>query len=460
MRRLLQALLFITVSILLVWILKQAFPKNTGVLNLFLVFLFLDAFLWVITWREISSLKPVGKYFLAILFWLPLALVIAGVTYGFFSTFYFWPRFVKTYLASFVFIAYASRTVPILFLFVTLLFQGAIMLFSRRANRCEPWIRPPRFIFLTGWLLGISMFLLMFAGMVLWEHHFKVRKIRIGLEELPRSFDGLRIVQISDLHLGSWNRKSKLEELVGLINGLHPDLVFFTGDLCNYSTTEAWPFQDILKQISTKYGIYAIMGNHDYGDYMSWSSGEAKKKNLLDLYRFYDEIGWKLLRNEHETLVLNGDSMAIIGVENWGSVSRFQRLADLPKALAGTETISTKLLLSHDPTHWDSIVSKTYPEIDLTFSGHTHGGQLGIEAGDWQWSFVQYLYPEWAGLYERNKGKEHPQYLYVNRGAGTIGYAGRVGIWAEITLIVLRSGGSNGNSEDGEGREGGEKGEW
>ena len=440
MKRLLQVVLFVAVSILLVWILKQAFPKNTGALNLFLLFLFLDALLWLITWREIRALKPLWKYLLATLFWLPLALVIAGVTYGFFSTFYFWPRFVKTYLTSFVFIAYASRTIPILFLLVTLFFQGVMLLLSMLAPRFKSWIRKPRIFFLTGWLLGIGLFLLMLAGMVVWEHHFKVRKIEITLEELPRSFDGLRIVQISDTHLGSWNRKSKLEELVWLINELHPDLLFFTGDLCNYATVEAWPFQDILKQISTKYGIYAIMGNHDYGDYMTWTSKEAKKKNLLDLYRFYDEIGWKLLRNEHDVVVLNGDSLAIIGVENWGSVSRFQRLADLPKALVGTETLSTKLLLSHDPTHWDSIVSKSYPEIDLTFSGHTHGGQIGIETGDWQWSFVQYLYPEWAGLYKHTGDQGTTQYLYVNRGAGTIGYAGRVGIWAEITLIVLRSG--------------------
>ncbi len=449
MKRLLRGVLFITVSILLVWILKQVFPKNTGALNYFLIFLFLDAFLWVITWQEIRSLKPVYRYLLGILFWMPFGLVIAGVTYGFFSTYYFWPRFIKTYLTSVVFIAYATRILPIIFLFATLLYQGVLLILAKLSPRFKLWNRKPRKLFLAGWFLGSLLFILMLAGMVIWEHHFKVRKSEITLEKLPRSFDGLRIVQISDLHLGSWNRKSKLEELVELINKLHPDLLFFTGDLCNYSTMEAWPFQDILRKIDSKYGVYAILGNHDYGAYMTWTSSEAKKQNMLDLDRFYDEMGWKLLKNEHDVLVLNGDSLAIIGVENWGVIGRFQRLADMPKALAGTETILTKLLLSHDPTHWDSIVSKSYPDIDLTFSGHTHGGQVGIETSQWQWSFVQYLYPEWAGLYQKKWENGTTQYLYVNRGAGTIGYTGRVGIWAEVTLIVLRSDEGGGDGEGG-----------
>ena len=438
MKRLLRGVLFVIVSILLVWIVKQAFPKNTGALNFFLIFLLLDAFLWVMTWREIRSMKPVWKYLLGALFWLPLTLVIMGVFYGFFSTFYYWPRFVKTYLMSFVFIAYATRILPIITLFVTLLYQGVLLILTSLSARFGSWNRRPRKLFLTGWLLGLILFLIMLAGMVFWEHHFKVRTTVVELEELPRSFDGLRIVQISDLHLGSWNQTTKLEELVDLINGLNPDLLFFTGDICNYSTTEVWPFQEILRNIKTNYGIYAILGNHDYGDYMTWASKEAKNQNMLNLYRFYNELGWKLLRNEHEVLVLNGDSLAIIGVENWGAIGRFQRLADLPEALAGTETISAKLLLSHDPTHWDSIVSKLYPDINLTFSGHTHGGQVGIETSDWQWSFVKYIYPEWAGLYKKVTGASTTQYLYVNRGAGTIGYAGRVGIWAEVTLIILR----------------------
>jgi len=233
MIKLLRGTLFIVLSILLVWILKQAFPKNTGALNYFLLFLFLDAFLWVITWREIKSLKPLWKYLLAILFWMPFGLVLAGVTYGFFYTYYFWPLFVKTYLTSLVFIAYATRILPLSFLLVTLLYQGVVMLLGKVSPYARSLNQRPRKLFLSGWIIGMLVFLLMLAGMVFWEHHFKVRETEISLKKLPISFDGLRIVQLSDIHLGSWNSRTKLIELVNKVNALKPDLLFFTGDLCN-----------------------------------------------------------------------------------------------------------------------------------------------------------------------------------------------------------------------------------
>lgn len=438
MKRIFQWLLFICVSFLVVWALKHTFPKNTGALNFFLLFLFLDAFLWVMTWREIRSLKPFWRYLLAGLFWIPFGLVIAGVITGFFSTYFYWPLFVKTYLTSVVFTAYASKVIPILVLLAILLYQGLLSLLPGISPRIKPLQHRSWKLFLGGWLGGILVFLIMMAGMVLWEHHFKVRTTEVTLKKLPPAFDGFRIVQISDLHLGSWNRKSKLVELTDRVNQLQPDVVFFTGDLCNYSTMDAWPFLGTLQKINASYGIYAILGNHDYGDYMTWISTEAKQRNMLDLYKFYDELGWHLLRNENDILVIDHDSLAIIGVENWGAMNRFQRLGDLPKALAGTENVATKLLLSHDPSHWDSIVSRQYPGIGITFAGHTHGGQVGLETDGFQWSPIEYTYPEWAGLYQKNWNDSITQYLYVNRGAGTIGYTGRVGIWAEITLIILK----------------------
>jgi len=438
MKRILQWFLFVCVSLLIVWALKHTFPKNTGALNYFLLFLFLDAFLWVMTWREIRSLKTFWKYLLAGLFWIPFGLVIAGVIAGFFSTYFYWPLFVKTYLTSVVFTAYASKVIPILVLLAILLYQGLLFLLSRISPRIKPLQHRPWMLFLGGWLAGILVFLIMLAGMVIWEHHFKVRTTEVTLKKLPPAFVGFRIVQISDLHLGSWNRKSKLVELTDKINQLQPDIVFFTGDLCNYSTEDALPFKEILRKISAPYGIYAILGNHDYGDYMTWISKEAKQKNMLDLYRFYDELGWHLLRNENDIIVKDHDSLALIGVENWGAMNRFQRLADMPRAMAGTENVTTKLLLSHDPSHWDSIISRKYPDIDITFAGHTHGGQVGLETDGFQWSPIEYTYPEWAGLYKKNWNDSTTQYLYVNRGAGTIGYTGRVGIWAEITLVILK----------------------
>ena len=438
MKRALKAVIFVAVSILLVWILKQAFPKNSGALNYFLVLLFLDAFLWVETNRRIRSFQPRLRIILTSLYWLPLGFVVAGVIYGFFDTFYYWPMFVKTYLTSFVMIAYLSKVFPILFMLFKLLYQGIIWLISLSSIHIRSWIRKTRLFYIIGWSIGLSFFVVMMTGMLCWQHDFRIWKTEVILEEMPCTFDGLTIVQISDLHLGSWNPSSKLEELVTEINGLNPDLVIFTGDICNYTTEEVWPFQKILSQIKSHDGIYAVLGNHDYGDYMRWPSAEAKEQNLRELERFYREMGWRLLRNENDILTIGEDSLAIIGVENWGATLRFQRLADLPLAMQGTEEVPTKLLLSHDPSYWDSIVSHQYPEIDLTFSGHTHGGQVGIESGNFQWSFVQYIYPMWAGLYQQKNQGKSTQYLYVNRGAGTIGYSGRVGIMPEITFITLR----------------------
>jgi len=272
--------------------------------------------------------------------------------------------------------------------------------------------------------------------MIFWGHKLQVRTVEIPVKDLPRFFNRFRIVQISDLHLGSWNSKERLAEDVALVNLLDPDLVLVTGDLCDYCTADAVPFKNILARIRAKHGIYTVLGNHDYGDYMTWASPEAKEQNLADLCSFYRDLDWRLLRNEHQTIKRGTDSIVILGVENWGSISRFQRLADLPGALTGVEGVATKILLSHDPTFWDSIVSKQYPDIDLTFSGHTHGGQDGLESSSCQWSFVGYFYPRWAGLYSLTPGK--PPYLYVNRGLGNIGYAGRIGIWTEITLVILR----------------------
>jgi len=439
MKRLLQAVIFVAVSILLVWILKQAFPKNAGFLNIFLILLLLDAFLWVMTKTRFRSFRPAVKYTITIFYWLPMALVIAGVVYGFFRSFYDWPVFLRAWLTSFIFIAYLSKLLPVIFILLKLVFQGFMKLIFRIRKVRRPVTRDARFFIVTGWATGLAVFFLLLAGMVFWEHSFRIRKVEVALEGLPSAFEGLRIVQISDLHLGSWNPESKLEELAGMINNLEPDLVFFTGDICNYSTDEVWPFQHILGQITAREGVFAILGNHDYGEYRHWPSAEAKQENMEDLYRFFREMGWNLLLNENEIIHRGPDSLAVIGVENWGSTSRFQRLADMPKALEGTEGMAARLLLSHDPSHWDSIVSKQYPEIPLTFSGHTHGGQVGFESRDGGWSLARYIYPRWAGLYSKDHSRYPTQYLYVNRGAGTIGYTGRIGIWAEVTLVVLRS---------------------
>jgi predicted MPP superfamily phosphohydrolase len=278
----------------------------------------------------------------------------------------------------------------------------------------------------------------MILGMVWWNYDFRVKRQEIILPELPASFEGLKIVQISDIHLGSWSCRTELSKAVDLVNSQHPDVIFFTGDMANYTTLDVLPFEDILSHLKAPYGIFAILGNHDYGAYVSWPSEEAKQQDMKDLVSFYRRLGWKLLLNEHSILRKGNDSIAILGVQNWGKAYRFQKLGDIPAAQKGVENMKVQLLLSHDPSFWDSIICHKYRNIDVTFSGHTHGFQFGIECCGIRWSPAQYLYNQWAGLYEKPVPGSHPQYIYVNRGLGSLGYPGRIGILPEITVFTLK----------------------
>ena len=216
------------------------------------------------------------------------------------------------------------------------------------------------------------------------------------------------------------------------------DHLWFTGDLVNFTTKEAYRYKDILRQLRARYGVYAVLGNHDYGDYVRWDSDKEKADNLRELEDFYEEIGWQLLNNSHEIIGVNGSKLAVVGVENWSAYDRFPQHGDIEKALTGSDEAVFKLLLSHDPTHWDRIVSQKHPDINITLSGHTHGFQFGVELKNFKWSPAQYMYKRWAGLYV-NPSSDDKQYLYVNRGLGMIGYPGRIGILPEITVLELGS---------------------
>ena len=271
-------------------------------------------------------------------------------------------------------------------------------------------------------------------GMVKGAFDYQVRKTKLKLQGLPKGFKGLKIVQISDLHLGSYVSATPLARAVKIILEQKADLIFFTGDLVNNKASEAEPFIDTLKAIVAPMGVYSILGNHDYGDYVEWPSLEAKEGNLQRLIDIQGEIGWKVLLNENVVLEKGGDKLAILGVENWGAMMRFPKYGDLSKAYQGTEDVKTKLLLSHDPSHWRGQVTREYKDIDCTFSGHTHGMQFGIEIPGFKWSPVQYVYKQWAGLYQ-----DGDQQIYVNRGLGCLGYMGRVGILPEISVFELES---------------------
>lgn len=264
------------------------------------------------------------------------------------------------------------------------------------------------------------------------KYRYRIEKVKLTFDHLPKSFKGLKIVHISDIHSGSLDDLAAVEKGIQKIRHLEPDIIFFTGDLVNNTAIEMEDKISLFSSIKAPMGVYSILGNHDYGDYIQWASPEAKKLNLEQLKKVHADLGWKLLLNEHIAIQKNNETLALIGVENWGARANFSKYGNLEKAYQGAEQHPFKILLSHDPSHWDAEVCKGYHDIDLMLSGHTHGMQFGVEIPGFRWSPVQYIYKQWGGLYK----KAH-QYLYVNRGFGFLGYPGRVGILPEITMIEL-----------------------
>jgi predicted MPP superfamily phosphohydrolase len=264
------------------------------------------------------------------------------------------------------------------------------------------------------------------------KYNYKIRRLPLAFSNLPPAFRGLKIVQISDIHSGSFDNKKAVEKGVQMILDLNPDLILFTGDLINDRTTEMLGYEDVFSRLKAPMGVFSILGNHDYGDYVKWPSQAAREQNIEDLITLQTNMGWRLLMNEHVVLEKQGQEIALIGIENWSAKARFPKHGKMWEAYPGSEKYPFKILMSHDPSHWDAEVRPRYGDIDLTLAGHTHGMQFGVEIPGFKWSPVKYVYDEWAGLYEEGKQK-----LYVNRGYGFIGYPGRVGILPEITLIEL-----------------------
>ncbi len=284
--------------------------------------------------------------------------------------------------------------------------------------------------------VGLGLAAIPFAsflyGITKGKYQYTVRKTALKFPNLPKVFDGYKVVQISDIHSGSFDSKEQVLKGVQMINDLNPDLILFTGDLVNDRASEIEPFLDVFKQLKAKDGIFSITGNHDYGDYTAWPSSDAKKENFRQLIERHGDMGFKILMNENVKIRKGEDHFNLVGIENWG-LPPFPQKGDLNRALHGVDEKFT-LLMSHDPSHWDAEVLKHNNQVDLTLSGHTHGMQFGIEIPGFKWSPVKFKYPRWAGLYQ-----EKDKYLYVNRGFGFIGLPGRVGIWPEITLLELYS---------------------
>ncbi|HHB79726.1 MAG TPA: metallophosphoesterase [Saprospiraceae bacterium] len=288
-----------------------------------------------------------------------------------------------------------------------------------------------QFIIQSGVLLASIPLLALIYGVLKGKYQYELKRLSLKIKNLPQGLNGLKIIQISDIHAGNLDSPASLRKAIEMINQQAPDLILFTGDLVNRDSREIAPFIDIFKELKAKYGKYSILGNHDYVEYKHWDTLAQKSENQELLYQFHREMDFRLLRNEHIKLTIDGEDLYILGVENWG-MPPFPQYGDLDAALEGVPPHALKILLSHDPTHWDQIVLDHPIHIDLTLSGHTHGAQFGIDTRWLKWSPVKFVYKRWSGLYE-----EKEQYLYVNRGFGVLAFPGRVGMWPEISVFSL-----------------------
>jgi uncharacterized protein len=384
-----------------------------------------------------------------VIFWTINILLMLLVAYAFLS--YDRIKGMKTYQIL-AFNGVILIFVPKLVFALILLGQDAIRLFGMGVNYAlkhreyggndipnpfgtEGGYMPARRVFISQ--LGLGLAAIPFAGiiygMLKGKYDYTVHRHTVFFKDLPDAFDGLTITQISDIHAGSFDDPEAVKKGVALANAQKSDLLFFTGDLVNNEATEIEPYLDIFKVLEAPLGKFSILGNHDYGDYKYWRSASEKSDNMVQLQKHHKTLGFKLMLDENLEIERNGQKITLIGVENWGH--GFAQYGDLSKAMTGVEQDSFKILLSHDPTHWEKQVKTLEEPVHLTLSGHTHGAQMGVEIKGFKWSPIKYRYPKWAGLYEENG-----RYLHINRGFGFLGFSGRVGILPEISVLELRKG--------------------
>jgi predicted MPP superfamily phosphohydrolase len=416
---------------------------NARIVIFLIILLLIDLYAFQAFRFAASSYSKSAIRWIKITYWLISCFCFVLIVFTQFTDWHSWNIYIRTYSIALLIILIPSKIILALFV----LFDDLVRFLRWLSVKISSLFKAPEsrgpvnqaktltrsgFIIKTGLIIGSIPFFSMLYGMVFNPYNYKIRKIKLILDDLPGSFDGFRIVQISDIHTGSFLSTEPLTRAVNLINEQTPDVVFFTGDLVNYYHKEALTYVDVLKKIEAKHGVFSIFGNHDYGDYYKWNNQAEKENDILELKNIHSKVGWKLLWDEHHDIEQDGEKITIIGVQNC-SAHGFSNYGSLEKATANIKYSPVNILLSHDPSHWRKEVISKYPSINLTLSGHTHGMQFGVEIPGFKWSPVQYIYKEWAGMYREKK-----QYLYVNRGLGFIGYPGRVGILPEITVIELK----------------------
>ncbi len=420
----------------------------------------IDSYVWQAFKTIVKNRTARFKKRLFYVYWvLPIIILLLFALFLFNDTFNQYKYF-RTYFQGFLMVLYSAKLLVFLFLLADDLKRGLKwtqhhlfrLVFSKNkkvvkhdltdemeeviADNIQPTalqMNRSEFLAKAGLISSAVPFVLLTRGMYRGAYNYQVRSLDVVLPNLPASFDGIKILQISDIHCGSFLDRAAVARGIQLIKEQNADLVLFTGDLVNNKAEEAQEWKSLFAEITAPMGVYSILGNHDYGDYVNnWKNPEEKEANFNELLAVHKDMGWQLLRNQHVLLEREGQQIALIGVENWGDKARFQRLGDINKAIQGMPAVPVKLLMSHDPSHFEKIVSVEHQDIDITFSGHTHGFQFGVEFGPIRWSPSQYMYEQWADLYEKGNQK-----IYVNRGFGFLGYPGRVGILPEITVMNL-----------------------
>jgi uncharacterized protein len=405
-----------------------------------LAFLIIDYYFFQAIVNVSKNWSDVPKAVFRYGFWFPTLFSVGVLIWWTFADPYSINTTARNLLLTSLFAIYFSKIFGILLLFVDDIQRG-VKWIAHFFYSGEPGGLPgkaiPRSEFLSKAALIASSVPLgaMAYGVISGAHDYRVRRVTVKLPNLPKSFDGIRIGQISDIHSGSFFNKKAVIGGVEMFLREKPDVIFFTGDLVNNETTEVNEYINVFDKIQAPLGVFSITGNHDYGDYNPKSKDPVwDRNNFRGLIDAHKQMKYDLLLNEHRFIAIGGEKIAIIGNENWGA-GRFSKYGKLNQAYKGTEEAAVKLLLSHDPSHWDAQVRPEFPDIDMTFSGHTHGFQFGVEIGNFKWSPSQYVYKQWSGLYQ-----EGSQYLYVNRGFGYLGYPGRIGMPPELTIIELRRG--------------------
>lgn len=388
-------------------------------------------------WQVVKTVLPVKYRLKAKWFYWGLTVILLAILFSYRPFLYrHVPRTTGEFLAATFFILLISKLTMLLFLFPEDLLRFSRFLLRKISSppKSTEGISRSEFLSRMALLAAAIPAGTLIYGIVVNAYNYQYHKIALKFPNLPDAFHGFKIVQLSDIHSGSFTKTEPLIEAVEKINATLPDLILFTGDLVNNVASEMDSYMEIFGKLKAKWGVLSVTGNHDYGDYVEWDSPEAKKENFEKFKAIHKNLGWDLLLNENRILEKDGQQIAILGVENWGK-GRFAKYGKFEETYKGCENIPFKIMMSHDPSSWDLKILPHFKDIDLTLSGHTHGAQFGIESKWLRWSPSQYLYKQWAGIYREGK-----QLIYVNRGFGFLGYPGRVGILPEVTEITLLKG--------------------